>query len=281
MINRRISVLRHAVIGFVLAGAVTWVPAHGQGTAVFIDLADAVIYPGDAILIPVSLTLSSDSLEAYEFVVTSSRPDLIVFIDSVIVDTIVTCVDPPGCGDFDTLYDTLYHDPPYRTGSSLTEEWDVTIGTLPSPSSLELTGFSNLGADHLPTGIPPPVQTEILVYLLAQAICDPDTISGFTVTLQLPELKAFFSDPFGQLILPSATAGGVITILTTVLGDIDHSGEFNVLDVVRTVNCAFKGDCPGCTSDLADIDCNGDVTVFDLVGLVDHVFRNGPVPACP
>lgn len=279
--NRRISGLRRAVIGCALAGAVTGVPAHGQGAVVFIDLADAVAHPGDAILIPVSLTLTSDSLEAYEFVVTSSRPDLIVFIDSLVVDTVLTCMDPPACSAFDTLYDTVYHDPPFRTVNTLTEEWDVTIGTMPSPSSAELTGFSNLGADHLPTGIPPPIETEILVYLLAQAICDPDTISGFTVTLQLPELKAFFSDPFGQLILPSATSGGVITILPTVLGDIDHSGEFNVFDVVHAVNCAFKNDCPACTSDLADIDCNGDVNVFDLVGLVDHVFRNGPVPACP
>jgi hypothetical protein len=279
--KRQTGVLRRAVVRIALAGAVLTVPAHGQDTAVFIDLGDAVAYPGDTIRIPITLALDSDSLEAYSIAVASSRPDLIVFVDSLIVDTVITCADPPGCTDFDTAYDTVYHNPAFRTGNTLTEEWDVTIGAVLSPNSLKLVAFSNLGADHLPTGIPPPVEGEKLVYMFVHAICDPDTVSGFTVTISVLPTGTFFSDPFGQLILPSAASGGVITILSTTLGDLDHSGEFNVFDVVHAVNCAFKGDCPACTSDLADVDCNGAVNVFDLVELVDHVFRDGPEPACP
>jgi hypothetical protein len=247
-------------INFLLLLAVI-IPAKSvsaQDTTIFLTLPDTAVYPGDSILCPINLTNMRDSIEAYSLNFTFSRPGLVEFLaEGIAPDTSVAFI----------------------TEGTLTQEWDVTVGEFLGPVGANIRGISDLNLDHLPTGIPPLTLGEDLVIIVAHAICDPDTISGHNVTI-IPAGLYQFSTPLGALILPVSATGAGITILPTAPGDLDHSGIYNVLDVVRIVNCAFRGSCPGCTNDLADLDCNGVVNVLDVVGLVNHVFRGGALPGC-
>ncbi|HUU44511.1 MAG TPA: hypothetical protein VM118_02160 [Acidobacteriota bacterium] len=253
--------------------------ATAQDTTIFVDLPDRAVYPGDPILIPVTLINLHDSIEAFSLTYVLGRPGLVVFADSLIVDTLIRCLDPPACADVDTTLDTLFASPAFRSGGTLTAEWDGLAGLVLSPTILRINGISDLNLDNLPPGIPPLTLGETLITIVAWALCDPDTISGFTVAVQQPTL-AEFSNELGEMILPVSSSGATITILSPPLGDLDHSGVYDVLDVVWMINCAFRGHCPGCTNDLADLNCDEIVNVIDAVLLVNHVFRGGPVPGC-
>ncbi|HUU45558.1 MAG TPA: integrin alpha, partial [Acidobacteriota bacterium] len=62
--------------------------------------------------------------------------------------------------------------------------------------------------------------------------------------------------------------------------DPQVDGVFNVLDVVRTVNVAFRGlpdipdTNPGCPWATHDVDCSGATDVLDVVHIVNVAFRN-------
>lgn len=62
-------------------------------------------------------------------------------------------------------------------------------------------------------------------------------------------------------------------------GDPHVDGVINVLDVVQTVNVAFRGFDPvfdeGCPIERTDVDCSGFTNVLDVVRVVSVAFRGG------
>ena len=61
--------------------------------------------------------------------------------------------------------------------------------------------------------------------------------------------------------------------------DPQCDGQTNVLDVVFTVNVAFRGAAPvfddGCPYERTDVDCTGFTNVIDVVKVVNVAFRGG------
>ena len=65
-------------------------------------------------------------------------------------------------------------------------------------------------------------------------------------------------------------------------GDVDHSGEIDISDLIYLVDYMFNyGPEPPCF-DEANIDGAGDLDVSDLIHMVDYMFNGGPPPVpCP
>jgi len=61
--------------------------------------------------------------------------------------------------------------------------------------------------------------------------------------------------------------------------DPQCDGVTNVLDVVQTVNVAFRGASPvfddDCPKERTDVDCSGFTNVLDVVKIVNVAFRGG------
>jgi hypothetical protein len=229
-------------------------PACAQDTTIYVDLPDATAWPGEPLRIPVILTNLQDTIVAYTVRFSLSRPDLVYFDAADLIDS---------------------------TGT-LTESWEYSWALLPGGVNLgiEANGMADLPLPPFTPGIPPLTIGETLVKFVVQVPCDPDTIFGNTVYLT-PVTVPDFSRRDGQLIVPVSVSGNLITVQSIARGDLDHSGAFDLIDVVRAVNCIFRNDCPACTATLADVDCDGDVDVQDVIHLIEHVFRGGPVPSCP
>ena len=65
---------------------------------------------------------------------------------------------------------------------------------------------------------------------------------------------------------------------TWTLGDLDHSHNCNIADLVRMVDFLFKGDPPLYPSFIGDVNGDCNVNVSDLTYLVDYLFKGGPPP---
>ncbi len=65
-------------------------------------------------------------------------------------------------------------------------------------------------------------------------------------------------------------------------GDIDHSGDMDIADLVYLVNYMFQGGpAPVCDTE-ADVDGSTGLDIADLVYMVNYMFQGGPAPvACP
>jgi aminopeptidase N len=63
-----------------------------------------------------------------------------------------------------------------------------------------------------------------------------------------------------------------------VLGDEDHDGFVDILDVVFMIDHVFSGFAPPDPANLADVNRDCIVDVFDLVYLIDYVFSSGAAP---
>ena len=67
-------------------------------------------------------------------------------------------------------------------------------------------------------------------------------------------------------------------------GDVDNSGEVNILDIVYLINYKYKtGPAPLCfpINSCADVDNSGDINILDIVYLINFKYKEGPEPNCP
>ncbi len=66
-------------------------------------------------------------------------------------------------------------------------------------------------------------------------------------------------------------------------GDLDASGQNDIVDVVYLVNYIFAGGPAPQDDGLGDVDCSQQVNIADAVYLVNYIFVGGPEPcnACP
>ena len=62
-------------------------------------------------------------------------------------------------------------------------------------------------------------------------------------------------------------------------GDVDYSGDLNILDVVHLINYKYKdGSEPDYDIRMGDTDCDGDINIIDIVYLISSIYKNGPLP---
>jgi len=69
-----------------------------------------------------------------------------------------------------------------------------------------------------------------------------------------------------------------------ICGDVDGSGEIDILDVVYIIDYKYKeGPEPLCLpiNSCADVDNDGDVTMLDVVYIIEYRYKEGPDPDCP
>ena len=230
-------------------------PVWGQDTAIVVTVGSDCLWSCDSTRVPVYVLNSGRTIEGYRLRFTLSRPGLV------------------------------YYDPAHLAScaGAAAASWELCSGSLPygDSSSVQALGIADLpGVPGSPPGLAPSATRYLLVYLGLRALCDPDTISGTQVAI-VPTLTHEFTDKQGALIAPVAARGDTITLISSALGDLDGSGYFDLVDVVKAVNCAFRNDCPGCKPRIADVNCDGTVTVQDVVLLIGHVFRGASAPACP
>ncbi|MEW5702349.1 MAG: hypothetical protein AB1792_08990 [Candidatus Zixiibacteriota bacterium] len=259
------------------------VSAEPKGTSsdtlIIIDFADTVGSPGASVPVSVFLQNRTDSIQGFQISVTLSRPDLMAFIADTVIDTCIICLDS-ACTALDTIYPCTTVVVPSSVQGSIIEDWDYAEARTAGGTNLRLTGLADYDRNHSPLPILP-WTNGVLIKVVAQVNCDiPDTVLDRTVVLDVNEIGTYFVDPKGDTISVVQLINGSITVPFTTLGDLDYNGIFNLLDVVKLVNIAFRGYPPACPPGVDDLNCDGYVTLQDVVLLVGHVFRGQPRPTC-
>ncbi len=72
-----------------------------------------------------------------------------------------------------------------------------------------------------------------------------------------------------------------VTYRPFICGDINNSGNINVLDLNYLVAYFFTGGPPPPNPQSADVNQSGNLNVLDLNYLVAFFFNGGPAPTCP
>lgn len=255
-------------------------PSRAQDTTIYVSLRDTFAYPGQEVHLPVVVTNLRDTIDGYQIQYVADRPDMMFFRDTMAVETLIICANPPACTAMDTIIDTLARTP-IDTVGTLTGGWELAAGrNLGSPTLVRVTAIGDMTGDNKPRGIPPSTQNAALVKLVAAICCPPDLLGSGLVRLIPTPLNFDFSSPVGQLITPVSKQGGTIRILDPVAGDLDYSGSVDVLDVIQIIDCAFRNECPACAVIRTDFNCDQFTDVMDVVFLIDHVFQGGSSPGC-
>lgn len=243
-----------AIAWFCMLSQTTAAPvsALAQDTTIFIQFEDRPVFLGQTVAIPLWIANYAHPIAGYSVMFAFDRPGLLVFGPDSVADS---------------------------TGT-LSSGWEYFEEITYSAQSARITGIADINLSGDPDPIPPLTLGETLVLVHARVPCDADTISGTVAHLAIQGL-AEFSDPNGDLILPVSAASGTLTVQAAARGDLDHSGVFDVLDVVLCLGCAFRGQCPPCDNAPADLNCDGTVNVQDVVAIIGTVFRGAPLPLCP
>jgi hypothetical protein len=109
-------------------------------------------------------------------------------------------------------------------------------------------------------------------------ICAPGTN---IVSSPITFLTSALRDPDNASIVHTAVDA---TITTTCCcrfqGDLDSSGNFDIVDLVSLVDYVFRNGAapfqdPGCPANRAEINCDLQPNIVDVVSLVEVAFRNG------
>jgi len=66
-----------------------------------------------------------------------------------------------------------------------------------------------------------------------------------------------------------------------IVGDVNHSGGINVVDITYLVAYLFQGGAAPNPMASGDCNCGGSVNVVDLTMIVAYLFSGGPQPSCP
>jgi len=64
-------------------------------------------------------------------------------------------------------------------------------------------------------------------------------------------------------------------------GDLDNSGETDILDVIYLIDYIYKEGPPPDPIEAADIDGIPPLNILDIVYLINYIYKNGPSPVCP
>jgi len=64
-------------------------------------------------------------------------------------------------------------------------------------------------------------------------------------------------------------------------GDLDNSGETDILDVIYLIDYIYREGPPPDPIEAADIDGIPPLNILDIVYLINYIYKNGPSPVCP
>lgn len=277
----------------------------GAGGFVTVEIEDTTVSAEDSIYsIGVYLSNSEVEVGGFQIRILLNRPDLILYPDSLAIDTVVACI----LGVCDTLVDT-FTTVPMQLSESVFMNWELVHSKLIAPTALQFTAIYSLGAGS--GGIPIPANSgpQLLFRIYLKRIMPSpilDTLQDRTVdviTLEFP--FAEFSTPTGERIgirdsvrclnpplcdqidtinvEDNIYFSGSVTILPSVcvLGDVNSSGSITSSDIIALVNYVFKsGNDLACANSTGDVNCLGGVTSSDIIFLVNYVFKGGPAPTC-
>lgn len=228
--------------------------ATAGDTLIYIGLSDHSPRIGDTIEITASILMPEDTLAGFTMSFYFTRPGLLAFRDELTP----------------------------KTAGTLIEGWESirwrTFG--------EINALLRATADEPPLDGEPPqpgpiTSPTILVRLVAAVPCFRDQFADYEGFLIPQPPQTFFTDPAGPVIAPFSIQSASINVQRPLSGDVDRSGVLDIVDVVATINCAFRGTCKVCGEILADVDCSGTVDMLDIARQVDVVFRATPSHTCP
>ena len=110
-----------------------------------------------------------------------------------------------------------------------------------------------------------------------------------TATPKTIVLDSVYVPPAGPFILSSNLGirvrpqyvhcpDGDIILGEALCGDVNGSGDINLVDVVYMLNYIFRHGAPPQDTRGGDIDCDLRITIADVVYLINYTFRAGPKP---
>lgn len=233
----------------------TLVPSVRAGdTLIYIDISEHNARVGDTIQIELRITVPDDSIAEFTISFYFGHFGLLMFHEEL---------------------------GPISDGT-LVDSWEsISWRTFGGINALLTAVRERPPLDGSPAPLGPVLSREVLIYLVAEIQCARDTLTEYEGLLEINPPQTFFSSPSGQLIQPYFIRPARIRVQRPVSGDVDQSGTLDIVDIVSTINCAFRGNCSTCGRVLADVNCSGTVDIIDVDRQIDHVFRAGPPNACP
>lgn len=96
-------------------------------------------------------------------------------------------------------------------------------------------------------------------------------LDGYSV--RLPQLDGPYTDAF----MPMTVEG---TISTMICGDVNGSGNVNLLDVTYLLNYLYKEGPDPDPYAAADVNASGGVNLLDVTYLINYLYKDGPLPNC-
>lgn len=108
------------------------------------------------------------------------------------------------------------------------------------------------------------------------------SIGGVTSFGEDADGELYIMDYFDGEIFKIVRADGQTDCSLTIdCGDVDMSGDVNILDIIFLIEYKFKeGTAPDDLS-LADVNNDGDVNILDIIDIIDFKFKNGGPLDCP
>jgi hypothetical protein len=94
------------------------------------------------------------------------------------------------------------------------------------------------------------------------------------------------SDRFHPCPQADTTLYAIVQLIITdpppAVGDVDHSGNLNVLDITYLINFLYQHGWPPVPSaSVGDLNDDSLVNIRDITYMINCLFKNGPEPVCP
>ncbi|UCD94658.1 MAG: hypothetical protein JSU69_00990 [Candidatus Zixiibacteriota bacterium] len=104
---------------------------------------------------------------------------------------------------------------------------------------------------------------------------------GATFTLEVCASDPFFpcpqTDPGLHVSVELSVAND-----PPILGDSDHNGSIQLIDVIYIINYLYKdGPAPFPSDEVSDVDGNARINILDAGYIIKYLYANGPEPICP
>jgi hypothetical protein len=282
MNNTRLLVTSVIVTALVAVAA----PALAQSPKIQLDVEDLSAEAGHTVPIGILINNLEDSIRAFQMGVTLNRPDIMEFIPDLVIDTCYDCADD-ACTSY-VAYPCTLAAVPIDAEGTLTEKWDYLAARTVGGFDLRITGISDYNFDGDPEGIPAGA-SGVLLRVLAEVKCIPDTLSDRTAVLTISPINTYFSNPGGEIIEPLEFTAGSVTVEPNGIcphqGDIEPDGFITSIDLAGLISALFEGGedpqdvC--CPTSRFDMDCDGFLTSLDLSVMIDYLFSSGPGPCDP
>jgi hypothetical protein len=304
-----IRVFHHLAIGFSLFIGLLIVPPAANATPIHrivFTVPDVTAFPGEQHrFLDIYLDTPFDSIAGFQFVLRTSRPDLVTFdfanggfdTAGTLVSGFEYAASRDSLGDqtllwfrcmanlpFDTKITPAF--PPQQGGIAVR----IPVNITPAPDSLiDLTSalevvppfdFSN------PWGVSIGVITDTVfdsTFFTCLDWLEDSCLTWDSTKTEPPEWDSVFIDSLGYGYLDTTVVAkhdGSVTVLAgMIMCDINLSGSIDISDLVCLIEYLFGSfNSETCPFLQCDTDNSGVLDISDLAYLVNYLFDNGPPP---